>query len=231
MASTYYLSDDAWSTWTTVDTGTVSSTSVWSYWTSSNTGTSTSSSDKIVWANWTSSPTAASTTSTITYDGWTTWVKDVEILKETREQERARRAQAEINRLEIERKTKEVEDARKQAELTAQELLKDLITEEEMQVYLKTGRVLVKGKKNDYLLVSGYQADVIKLEKGKVVSLKDHKGKVKGKSYCVHPADQHKLPVTDKVIAMKIALESHEDHVMKLANPRSDCEVDLAVGI
>ena len=211
----YYDTSSTWTNWTG-DSGTTASTS------------------NTAWITWTSTSyayTSSNSTTGGTDYAFVTWVAEEEPKRETREQIRARDAQRRIDdQVRIDR-AKAVEDARKQAELTAQELLKDLITEEEMEVYLKTGRVLVKGKKHDYILTKGYQADVIKIEKGKVVDLKSHKKKVRGESYCVHPVDQNKIPDTDKVIAMKVALESEEEAIMKRANARGERELDLAVGM
>jgi hypothetical protein len=223
----------AWSYWTTTcDSGTASSSIIaWSNWTTTY-QTCTSTADSIVWKKWAgASPNNTYVDEASTTYYWQEWTGEVEALKESREQRRAREAQAEIDRIESQRKIDEFNEAKKNAELTAQELLKDLISDDEMDVYLKTGRVLVKGKKHDYLLVKGWQVDVIKLEKGKVIDLKGYKGKVKGESYCVHPVDQGKLPETDKVIAMKIALEAEEESIMNRANARGNREFDLAVGM
>lgn len=233
--SSYYNDDPAWSTWSSyTDSGTASS-SVWSTWaTTYRTTTSATTSDSFVWGNWTSGTATVNEPTIVSWKyeyTWAEWAGQAEQQRETREQIRARQAQAEINRIESERKEKEFEEAKKQAELTAQKLLEDLITDEEMETYLKTGKVLVKGKKHDYILVKGSQADVIKIDKGKVVDLKSYKGKVKGKSYCVHPVNQYSLPDTDKIIAMKIALENEEERIMKMANARGDRELDLAVGM
>lgn len=235
MAYGYYEDGTAWTNWSScTDSGTASS-SVWSTWTTTyRTTTSASTSDTVVWGTWTSGTVPASDFTYTTYTTkymWAEWADQAKQQRETREQIRARQAQAEINRIESERKAKEFEEAKKQAELTAQKLLEDLITDEEMETYLKTGKVLVKGKKHDYILVKGSQADVIKIDKGKVVDLKSYKGKVKGKSYCVHPVNQYSLPDTDKIVAMKIALETEEDRIMKMANARGDRELDLAVGM
>jgi hypothetical protein len=157
--------------------------STWTNWTYDS-GTSTSGGN-IVWGTWTSTAYTSSSTTTGTTAGnytWLTWATQEEPKRESREQRRAREAQARIDEQDRIDRAKAVEDARKQAELTAQELLKDLITEDEMEVYLKTGRVLVKGNKHDYILTKGYQADVIKIEKGKVIDLKSHNKKVKGVS-------------------------------------------------
>jgi len=208
-------------------------TSTWGNWTG-GCDTSTSSGNYTVWTTWTSTTSTATDGTwrywnepiqgTITISGetvWTSWETKVE---ETREQKRARLAQDAINA----QKIKDVEADRKAAELTAQELLKDLISEDEMKTYLKTGRVLVKGNKSDYILTKGYQAQVVRVQKDKVVDLALYRGKVEGENYCVHPKDQHKLPDTDKIIAMKVALESEESRIMKMANLRGIIELDLS---
>jgi hypothetical protein len=227
MATTYDCSTNSvWADWATSTTTyyTISAGTVWTDWVSTGTTTSsTASGDTVVWKYWSSAEK---------HDyAYSTWTDQIEAIKETREQRRAREAQAQIEEQERADKARAVEEARKQAELTAQKLLEDLITEEEMEVYLKTGKLLVKGRKHDYILSKGFQADVVKIEKGKVVDLKSYRKKVKGTSYCVHPVDQHKLPETDKVIAMKIALESEEESIMNRANARGERELDLAMGM
>jgi hypothetical protein len=194
----------------------------WRYWSTST--TATSSATDYTWGHWveaTESSTTGGTgeTATIYYNTgtWTAWSTQDD---RTREQRRAENAQNRIN----EYVEKEQE---KDAELTAQELLKDLITEEEMETYLKTGRLLVKGKSHDYVLEKGYQARVLKIAKGKIVSLAERK-KVKVRSLCVHPVNQSSLPDTDKIISMKLAIEAEEKRVLDLANDHGERELDLA---
>ncbi len=200
----------------------------WDNWTGSTSATSTISYSNSAWATWTITTGTSTATSDNTYYVWTTWSDVAEAQKETREQRRARETQARIEEQERLDKAAAVAEARKQAELTAQKLLEDLLDSEEMEVYQKTGRVLVKGQKHDYILTKGYQAGVLKIEKGKVLDLKSYRGKVKGRSLCVHPVDQSKLPETDKVIAMKIALESEEAEMLKRANDHGEREMELA---
>ena len=214
MATCYYDTSDTWSNWTgstsatrTISTSYYSRGSVWTTWTSADTSTAISSGNYYV---------------------WNTWAENSEAQKETREQRRAREAQARIEQIEIADKAKAVEEARKQAELTAQKLLEDLLDAEEVEVYQKTGRVLVKGQKHDYILTKGYQTGVLKIEKGKVLDLKSCRGKVKGRSLCVHPVDLSKLPETDKVIAMKVAFEAEEAEMLKRANDHGEREMELA---
>jgi hypothetical protein len=204
VATYYYDTSDTWGNWTG-STSTISySNSAWTTWTSAGTGTATS--------------------TTSDYYIWTTWADVSEAQKETREQRRAREAQAKIEAQERDA----VIEARKQAELTAQKLLEDLLNAEEAEVYRETGRVLIKGQKHDYILTKGYQTGVLKIEKGKVIDLKSHIGRVRGRRLCVHPVDLSKLPDTDKVIAMKVALEAEEDRMLKLANDHGEQELNLA---
>jgi hypothetical protein len=225
MSTTY--TDNAWSTWTysssTIYTN--GTESAWNTWTSVDTGTTTGS----AWTTWV---TNRDLRSEITNDyTWITWTGQVEAIKETREQNRARVAQTIINAQMLADKEKETKEARIQAELTAQELLKNLISEKEMEIYLKVGRLLVKGKTHDYILTKGYQASVLKIEKNKIIDLDSYREKINGIDYCVHPVDQHKIPDTDKIISMKMALESEEDRIMKIANSRGNRDMNLAVGM
>jgi len=213
-----YSTDSAWTDWS--GTCTASSGTVWVTWTSDNSGTTSTAADG-TWKYWTSQETIYGTVTISGENVWTSWETQA---AETREQKRARLAQDAINA----EKIKDVEANRKAAELTAQELLKDLISEDEMKTYLKTGRIIVRGNKHDYILAKGYQAKVVKVPKGKIVDLSSYRGKVDGVDYCVHPIDQHKLPDTDKIIAMKVALESEEDRIMKMANSRGNIELDLS---
>jgi hypothetical protein len=217
-----YSTTSTWNDWTGgYDASTSSGNyTVWTTWTSTTSGT-TSTATNGTWRYWTADQPIQGTITVSGETVWTSWETQVE---ETREQKRARLAQDAINA----QKIKDVEADRKEAELTAQELLKDLISEEEMKIYTKTGRVLVKGNKSDYILTKGYQAQVVRVQKGKVVDLVSYRGKVEGENYCVHPVDQHKLPDTDKIIAMKVALESEECRIMKMANLRGIIELDLS---
>lgn len=178
------------------------------------TNSTSSSTNNHIWGEWVTATSSTCTSGTT----WTGWVVED---NRTREQKRADRAQEHID--EFVAKTKEQE-----AELTARELLKDLISEEEMKTYEDTGRLLVKGKEFDYVLTKGYQTSVLKVAKGKIISLSD-KMKIKGRSLCVHPVNQSILPTTDRVIAMKLAIELEEKRMLGLANDHGEKELDLAV--
>ena len=147
------------------------------YWTSATSGSTTTA--DYVWHNWNDTSGTSYTYSSNTTAGDDTWhywvgdsavipyqvVKEVEPAKEyqeivigqekTSEQQRADKVQQIINRqwrdylIEEDRKQKEL------AELTAQSLLEDLVEEDYFKVYKETGRLVVHGRKHDYVLVKG----------------------------------------------------------------------------
>jgi hypothetical protein len=221
----YYDTGTTWGEWTTLasnTTSTISDGATWIGWTTA--GTTITTSSNVIWRTWTNRiSTAEISTGTISCDRiWTNWEIKVQ---ETREQKRAREAQEVINAA----KHQDIQDARAEAELTAQKLLEDLITPDEMAIYKKTGHILVKGARFDYLLQKNYQASVIKLEKGKLFELSGFKGKLKGRSLCVHPENQHYIPDTDKIITLKLAIEAEEERVLKTANDHGERQFDLVV--
>ena len=109
-------------------------------------------------------------------------------LKETKEEKAARIKKKKV---------------KQQAEEKAVKLLESLIGDE-IEVYKKTGRIFVKGKKGTYIVRKG--KFVQKIENDKIIDL------------CVHIKSSYKCPKTDNVIALKMLLENDEDHVLKLAN-------------
>ena len=93
---------------------------------------------------------------------------------------------------------------REAAEIKAKELLLDLIGEDQLKIYNETGRLFVRGRKNDYIVQEhGY---VKKLEKDKVVDL------------CIHLNNKTKYPETDNVIALKLLIEGSEEKFTKTAH-------------
>jgi hypothetical protein len=102
------------------------------------------------------------------------------------------------------RKEAEREAQRQAAELKANELLQDLIGEEQLKVYIETGRLLVKGKNNDYLLEK--TGKVTRIEKDKLVDL------------CIHISDRLAVPQTDNVVALKLLAEADDYAFDRLAN-------------
>lgn len=187
---------------------------VYYYWVNADTGTSTTCTDNTIWRTWTSDSTGDYTGSTYDYT-WSNWINPTIIHKvnpiiekaplvitpkRTSEQERARSAQAEINRIRIE----ELKEQKRQAELTAQELLEDLIGEEELARYKETNRLVVRGRKSDYVIDK--TRGVWKVDKDKVVDL------------CIHLKRRYKYPETDNVISLKLLIEANESEFLRTAN-------------
>ena len=149
----------------------------------------------------TSSYTGNGTASVITTSDWyaTDYCYHYQAPAETKE-EKAERLKKEAE----ERAKQQAKDkARQKAEEKAVKLLESLIGDE-IEVYKKTGRIFVKGKKGTYIVRKG--RFVQKIEDDKIIDL------------CVHIKSSYKCPKTDNVIALKMLLENDEDHVLKLAN-------------
>jgi len=124
--------------------------------------------------------------------------------KAARKAEARRRREAD-RRLREERERREkLEKDRILAEEKAKKLLLDLIGEEELKTYEKTGRLFVRGRKNDYVIQKdGY---VKSISKDKITDL------------CIHLENRYKYPNTDNVIALKLLAEANEKEFLKLAN-------------
>lgn len=169
---------------------------VWDGWTSTST---TSSTTDNVWYLWTSA-TDTSTTASINYLNytWNSWNERVTDKHDDRERRRARMAQALIEQ-------KDREQQAKDAEVTATELLGELIGEEQAAVYKETGRLFVKGRRHDYMLYK--DGRVRRIEKNRIVDLCIH-----------HKYTGERLPATDKVIGMKLAIEADQKGFDREAN-------------
>ena len=98
-----------------------------------------------------------------------------------------------------------------EAEAKAKDLLLDIIGENELAVYEETGRVFVKGKKNDYIVQR--EGFVQQIQKGKIQDL------------CAH-INKNKYPLTDNVVAMKLLIESDEDQFLEIANRHGNRKYD-----
>ena len=83
-------------------------------------------------------------------------------------------------------------------------MLGELIGEEQLAVYKNTGRLLVAGKKHDYLVHK--TGGVQRVEKGKIVDL------------CVHVQEKILLPPTDNVIGLAMHIKADEKDFNKVAN-------------
>jgi len=112
--------------------------------------------------------------------------------------ERERVAQERLKKAAEERERKET------AEEVAQVLLGELIGGDQLEMYAKTGRILVKGNKNDYLIYK--TGKVQRVEKGKLVDL------------CVYTQQRVTMPETDNVIGLALHIKSDEKDFNKTAN-------------
>ena len=192
---------NTWYTWTSSDYSSASST--------------TTTSD--IWTGWNASTSTSYTTSSCTTGSvWVTWNGDNTVKytpvqrsipapsQEEIDRRRERRDQERKESEERQKRYDEMERKREAAEEKAKQLLLDLIGEDQLKVYEETGRVFVKGRKQDYIVQR--QGTVIQIQKDKLVDM------------CVHLENRTKYPETDNVVAMKIMLETDEDRVLKLAN-------------
>ena len=179
---------------------TSSGNGIFYYWVSNDTTRSTTGNQ---WDNWTNSITTSDTgDSTV----WVSWQGDTYVPVQTQipqisaEEKRARAAQAK----ERDRRIKEEDQRKEKAEITAQALLEDLISEKQLKYYKETGRLIVKGRESDYVIKK--EGGVFKVEKDKITDL------------CIHLREQYKYPRTDNVIALKLLLETDEQQFLKTAN-------------
>lgn len=170
-----------------------------------------------IWAGWASQAQITMTTSSSstidTSNVWGTWVngswniRPISVSEPVmppriepqtlREMERIAARHAKEQRKQAEERRKEKEAA----ESVALELLMELIGEKQLAIYQKTGRLLVKGSKCDYLIHrsrAAAAANVTRVEKDKLVDL------------CVHLPEYHEYCDTDNVIALKLAIEADE---------------------
>jgi len=108
------------------------------------------------------------------------------------------------------------------AENKAKALLLDLVSEKEFEMYKRTGKLLVNGRKHDYIIFK--QGGVTVLSKP---SSFRHERQAEG--LCVHlnGADKHKCPETDNVIAMKLNIEHAEKEFLSTANHHGKRKMNL----
>jgi hypothetical protein len=210
MATVTYTSntiirDEVWGYWVYdyTDCGTSSTTAdcIWGEWVNDTSSTDTFIDHQgTVWREW-------ATSESYEVDNGVVYLKTPEHPKFNVEQDRARKAQREINRVWSEIKFKERQEEQMIAEDTAIALLGELVSPEELAYYKEHGEILVKGKKCDYLIRKGKSGkSVIRVEKEKVVSM------------CIHLANQYKYPLSDNTVALKLMLEDNEKHFNKTAN-------------
>jgi len=226
MAS-YYSStgDNIWTTWTTTSASTSTTNDiVWRVWsgedeyaTTSTTSASTAYTSSDVWYTWTDHTTNSLDNHTqdpqVSQIIWRRWSEDAERQFTRTIQGNAERNEEEQRRIaESVRQQEEAHRIRAEAEEKAKQLLLDLIGEEQMEVYNRTGRVLVKGKKNDYIIQK--EGFIRAVSKGKVTDL------------CAHLGNRHAYPDEDNVVAMKLFIEANEEEFLNLANKHGTRDMD-----
>ena len=153
----------------------------WNEWssTASTICSSGSCNNTAIWSSWNVDYSTTTTSSINTYSIW-------------------------VNEASINESNKSSFDHENKAEERAKELLLDLIGKEQLEIYEKTGRILVKGNKYDYIIrKTGF---VKRIEKDKVTDL------------CIHLEDKYNYPETDNVIALKTFLEADEEAFNEMAN-------------
>lgn len=216
-----------WSNWSaessyTTATSSSITNSIWIDWNSVDKSGSISvlANGTTVWRNWvfscadtaiTVTGTPAATIASTTWVVWNEQIHDgrgiVSISSPSQEDREAvaeRQEQYAEERRQIEERGKKLQEEKDAAEVRAKGLLMDLIGEDELRVYEETGRLFVRGRKNDYIVQK--EGLVKKVSKDKIADL------------CVHLENRWKYPSTDNVIALKLAIEGDENRVLKLAN-------------
>jgi len=196
----------------------------WAYWVNGYNDSTDSSTTGDAWNNWASESSGTTTaidTSEYIGNAWKGWASDivyeteggriismgnhkVHTPKKSTEQLRAEKAQRELEQIWRDWLIKLQNEEKERAEVTAQELLEQLIGEKEFAHYQKHGELLVRGRSKDYILRQ--MGGVIRLEKDKVHSL------------CIHLNNQYKYPRTDNVIALKLAIDGDERKFNRQAN-------------
>lgn len=193
--------DGSWVSWNTNDSSyTTTTATTWHYWTSDSTTDATVQTTDTTWQVWT---THHPTTIHIVEGDFSTPYVD----------RRRLRVKAKRNRIRAEKQERKqkarwaMQEIEKQkAEEKAKELLLDLIGSEQMEVYNRTGRVFVKGREFDWLLIT--EGNICKLKK--ITKNKVH-------DLCIHiVADQ--IPKTDQVIGYLLNAKFNEEQLEKTAN-------------
>ena len=238
MATSSY----AWNNWssTTYSAGpsfTTTTVDPWPKWTTTSASYSPTS-NNYVWHVWTDydmyaeNIQVADSTSGYT---WKTWI-DIDVVqgnsrameelsrrsgaplpsaKKSRRQELIEQNQQIIDGENSMYKMSESYRKKEAAELKAEDLLMDVIGEDQREVYQRTGRLLVKGKKHDYLLTK--RDDCVKVQrlmKDKVIDL------------CIHFRDRYKYPDDDHVLALALFAKADEKGFNEKANDQGSHDRD-----
>jgi len=190
--------------YSSTDCGTGTDNTVWYSWTSTSAPTT-------AWGNWCTTSTTATTecASTSSDAVWIRWhYPNGQVTEWNHEYRPAQVSYEDQKRLarEYQEQQAKMKQEREAAEVKANELLADIIGEEQWNVYKETGRLLVKGRNNDYLL--GKDGSAVRIEKDKVVDL------------CIHLVERNQMPETDNVIALALLAKADDYEFDQRANER-----------
>lgn len=191
---------DAWTSWNSViGTTTDSCSSVWHCWVNNEATNTPITSNSVVWEAWYNDSPRHEVVACSEPVNWSNKRASRTIKFRNRlEKRRVKRRRKDLFKMELHSRKREA------AEVKAKELLLDLIGDDQLEVYERTGRLFVKGKKNDYIVQK--QGYVKEVGKDKVVDL------------CIHLNNKTKYPETDNVVALKLLIEGNEKEFIKTAH-------------
>ena len=193
----YNSTDGSWVSWNTTSASTTSTDNSWYYWVNDSTTDATVRTHDEAWTTWNEG------TITIIEGDYSTPYVDRRRTRLRAKRTRLR-AEKEARKQRARRAMRELE--LQKAEEIAQELLLDLIGPEQMEVYKRTGRVFVKGRKFDWLLqTEGSRCRLKRITRDKVHDL------------CIHIGNDE-IPKTDQVIGYLLNAKFNEEHLDKTAN-------------
>jgi len=131
----------------------------------------------------------------------TYWSYKIETPKISAAEQRKRLAEEEEERKRRLAEYERMEKERQKAEERAVDCLLDVLGQEQTEIYKRTGNLLVKGERFDWLFDK--EGKVYRCEKDKVVQL------------CLHSEEKHKQPVTDNVITLALHAKFAEKEMDK----------------
>lgn len=184
-------SSTIWNEWNDhyVPTG---GTTTWNRWNYDSANSTTSGASRATWKLWNNY-----TTSTVTWEGWN---RGVVVRRESFESRESREI-VEHQRAAIRLRQVEAEKAREEALKKAEALLREYLSEEQIEELEKTGGFVVLGSSGKpYTIKRGYQGNV-------------QNGRFR---YCAHGPSN--IPVPDQMLMQKLALETDEEAFLAVAN-------------
>jgi len=188
---------------------------VWNNWIIYTDGSSSSlEPTNIIWQTWSVSNTEASNTSiSITNQVWNNWITtssttiggiNNQPVRMTAEEIESHRIESERLRIQHQEETKKREEIARLANEKAEELLRSLLTEEQIKKLETEDWFPVVVNDKEYRIERGSRGNVVRIDKHKKYR------------YCIHPTEL--VPDADTMIAQKLMLESNEEQFLKIAN-------------